>query len=37
MERLRPVATYHVVGIGKPIVGRLGPPVSRIPAGGCCR
>jgi hypothetical protein len=35
MKRLRPVATYHVVGIGEAIVGRLGPSVSSIPAGGC--
>jgi hypothetical protein len=37
MERLRPVATYHVVGIGEAIVGRLGRSVSPIPAGGCYR
>jgi hypothetical protein len=30
MKRLRPVATYHVVGIGEAIVGRLGPSVSPI-------
>jgi hypothetical protein len=37
MERLRPIATYLIVGIGEAIVGSLGPSVLSIPAGGCCR
>ena len=39
MERLRPVATYHVVGIGEAIVGRLARQycVSRLAAADAAR